>query len=483
MARKKSVEELMLEAELSSPAGDSAEAKPKSKRNAEVSLGDIEQAERAARAEAGAAGEVEAEAVGNPGKGKARSSRIGSWAKRRRKRIAIGVAGVAVVAIAGVVIAHVAFWNSTDVWDGTSDTTWYSEGMTSMTITTAEQLAGMRDLCNEGTDLAGIRFRLGRNIDLYEIPTKPIADGRNEQGNTNDFRGSFDGTGHTISGLNIEEKTWDHAGLFGSVGDGDIENLTVEGKVTGQVRVGGIVGEMSGGSLKNCTNRCKVSSLKTATSYYPVQADVGGVCGIWLGISNDSDKAELANLVNEGEVSARACSAGGVIGSLANSTGMTVTVRDLENDASVTVYCESDERSEAVGGVIGSVGALGTDLMTNLVNNGEVSCSTVLSVGGVLGALMAPQREQKEEPKGEYTEGVELKSLSNSARVAANVKDERAHVGGIVGYLDDPDVMFDNCENTGELAATNDNADDICTTDGAEVWDEWEDTHPQSYFA
>ncbi|MBO4352323.1 MAG: hypothetical protein J5818_02390 [Eggerthellaceae bacterium] len=456
MARKKSAEELMLEAELQAAEGNVRPAPRAASVHEDVSLPDVE---------------------------KAATSRKPRLRERiKPKVVAIILGTIVVVLVIAFAVSRVMFANSTDVWDGTADTTWYSEGMKSMNITTAEQLAGMRKLCNDGVTLEGISFRLARNLDLYDIPTKPIGDGFNDQGKVREFCGSFDGCGHTISGINIEEDMWDHAGLFGCVSDGDIKNLTVEGRVVGQVRVGGVVGEMSGGSLVNLTNRCKVSSIKTATSYYPVSADVGGVCGIWLGIGHDGvSKADLSNLVNEGEVSARACSAGGVIGTLANSNGFTVSVSDLRNEGSVTVYCESDDRDEAVGGVIGVIGALGTDLVSKLENNGEVSCSTVLSVGGVIGALMAPQREKSQGSAGGHTEGIELKGLKNTARVAANANDERAHVGGIVGYLDDAEVVFDNCTNEGELAATNGNASELYATNGEEVWDEWEDTHPRQW--
>ena len=403
-------------------------------------------------------------------------------ARFKPKHAAIVAGAIVVVVLAVFGVSRAMFAHSTDSWDGTADTTWYSEGMRTMNITTAEQLAGMRKLCNSGVTLDGISFRLARDLDLCEIPTKPIGDGFNDQGKTREFCGSFDGCGHTISGINVEEDRWDHAGLFGCADGGDIRNLTVEGRVVGQVRVGGVVGEMDGGSLVNLTNRCKVSSIKTATSYYPVSADVGGVCGAWLGVSRaDRTRADLSSLVNEGEVSARACSAGGVLGTLANSNGFTATVSDLRNEGAVTVYCESDDRDEAVGGVIGVVGSNGTDLVSKLENYGEVSCSSVLSVGGVIGALMAPQREAKGQQTAEFSEDMELKSLKNTARVAANAQDERAHVGGIVGYLDDPDVAFDDCANEGELAATNGNTSELFSADGEEVWDEWEDSHPEAW--
>ena len=77
----------------------------------------------------------------------------------RPKVIGIAVCVAAVIALGAAIGARAAFSNSTDVWDGTSDISWYKEGMTSMAITTAEQLAGMRELANdEGIDMKGIRF-------------------------------------------------------------------------------------------------------------------------------------------------------------------------------------------------------------------------------------------------------------------------------------------------------------------------------------
>ena len=129
------------------------------------------------------------------------------------------------------------------------------------------QLAGMRELANDGNRLEGIEFTLERNLDLYDIPTKPIGDGTQDSGTYMEFWGSFDGAGHTIRGINVEEDTWDHAGLFGVFRGDYLKNLTVEGKVTGQVRVGGIAAQLEGTSIENCVNRCEVTSLKAATSY------------------------------------------------------------------------------------------------------------------------------------------------------------------------------------------------------------------------
>ncbi|MGI6033269.1 MAG: hypothetical protein ACOX69_07610 [Coriobacteriales bacterium] len=472
MARKKSAEELAIEAELA--AAKEAQSTPRKDTRLSSASGDAAEVvpERGDKAEDLLAAEEKASAVSKKKHAKPHIDPDGkfSWLLTKKGKVLLAVAIVAVLVIVVAVVLLVR-WNSTDTWDGTEDTSWYQDGKSSYTFTTAEQLAGLRKLCEEGNTFEGVSISLGNNIDMYDSPFKPIGSGVNDQGNVLCFSGNFDGTGHTIKGLNIEEDTYDDAGLFGACDGGIIENLTVEGKVTGQVRVGGVIGEASGTVVRNCTNRCKVSSLKTATSYYPVSADVGGVVGAWLAIFDEGvESAEISNLTNEGEVSARACSVGGVVGSLINTDGFTLTARDFSNSGTVTVYCESDERDEAVGGVVGQLNALGTTTVENFENTGNVSCSSVLSVGGVFGAFM-PQADH-----------VKVSSCSNSGRISANSKDERAHIGGIAGYLDDDSVNFDNCSNSGELVATNNNTDDLFGTGEREVWDEWEDAHPDDMY-
>ena len=51
-----------------------------------------------------------------------------------------------------------------DVWDGNVDTSWYSSNKNTFTITTAEQLAGLAQLVNNGNNFAGKTINLGDDI-------------------------------------------------------------------------------------------------------------------------------------------------------------------------------------------------------------------------------------------------------------------------------------------------------------------------------
>ena len=52
------------------------------------------------------------------------------------------------------------------VWDGSVDTSWYVDGQTEFTLTTAAQLAGLSKIVNDGNSLDGVTIKLGADIDL-----------------------------------------------------------------------------------------------------------------------------------------------------------------------------------------------------------------------------------------------------------------------------------------------------------------------------
>ena len=95
---------------------------------------------------------------------------------------------------------------------------------------------------------------------------------------TKAYSGTFDGQGHTISGLWHWWST-DYIGLFGN-NEGTIKNLgVVDSYLSGHENVGGVCG-MNSGSLTNCYNTGNVQGKK----------NVGGVCG-----RNDGNHPNFTN--------------------------------------------------------------------------------------------------------------------------------------------------------------------------------------------
>ena len=166
------------------------------------------------------------------------------------------------------------------------------EGNGSYTVTSADGLMHVADLVNGGkTD---INITLDKNIDLTGKGWTPIGTSFD-----NSYKGTFDGGGHTITGLTVTTNDQfvglfgylNRAGMvknvvmegiqitsnhmFGCTGGvvgyswGTIENCSVSGSVSGTDCVGGVVGSQKAGSIIGCS-----SSATVKGKHY-----VGGVAG------------------------------------------------------------------------------------------------------------------------------------------------------------------------------------------------------------
>lgn len=148
--------------------------------------------------------------------------------------------------------------NAADVWAGADaedgiDTSWYDANETEFKINTAAQLAGLAALVNfagdDFDDFSGKTIKLTADIELGNRAWTPIGD------DGWIFGGTFDGQGHTIGGLYINNSS-QNQGLFGYVDKSAIvQNLIVTGSVTtSKEYTGGIVGRSprNKGTVRNC---------------------------------------------------------------------------------------------------------------------------------------------------------------------------------------------------------------------------------------
>lgn len=163
----------------------------------------------------------------------------------------------------------------------------------SYTVTSADGLMNIAKLVNRGK--SDINITLDTDIDLTGKDWTPIGTDYD-----NSYKGTFDGGGHTITGLTFTTND-EYAGLFGwlnragtvknvvmegvqitsnqiyggSIGGvvgyswGTIENCSVSGSVSGTVYVGGVVGAQIDGSITGCSSSATVKGT----------VDVGGVAG------------------------------------------------------------------------------------------------------------------------------------------------------------------------------------------------------------
>jgi len=243
-------------------------------------------------------------------------------------------------------------------------------------ISTADQLKLFRDIVNGTGDQAqnrGAYAVLTANIDLKNEEWTPIGIGNGTENNgaTIDFpySGTFDGNGHTISGLNVNYRN-KNGGLFCYVMNATIKNLTVAGSVTHSsgdgVAYGGIVGCADSSTIENCTNRCTVTG-----NWY-----AGGIVG-W---STDSDIIGCANF---GNISSPSFSGGicGKIGGENDAAGIDATIRDCYNVGMVS--------GNYAGGITGQSDSEDIDiLIANCYNVGSLHGST--NTGEIIGDLSGP---------------------------------------------------------------------------------------------
>ena len=164
-----------------------------------------------------------------------------------------------------------------------------------VTISTAEGLFYFAKKVNAGNNFAGKTVTLANNIDLNNEKWTPIGSFNDA---TTQFKGTFDGQNHAVTGLKVEESRKNGVGFFGKVYTGTIKNLTVEGSVSASNcnYVGGIVGH-GYATITNCTFKGSVGSKNTM--------QVGGIAG--SGGFTVTDCSVYADVTAE-------CWAGGIVG-------------------------------------------------------------------------------------------------------------------------------------------------------------------------
>ena len=197
------------------------------------------------------------------------------------------------------------------------------------------------------------------------------------------YTGTFDGQGHTISGLYFNNPHSSYVGLFGCIGaNGKISNVGVLDSYFQFSALGGGVCGVNYGTVRDCRNTGSVRGF----------GSIGGVCGF------NEEGGIIENSFNEGTVSGTGDNVQQVGGVCGYNNG---TIKSCYNTASVS-------GQNSVGGVCG-LNSRG--IITNCFNEGTVSGQTF--VGGVCGNGC----------------GVTTTNCFNEGTVSG-----QSYVGGVCGY-------------------------------------------------
>lgn len=268
------------------------------------------------------------------------------------------------------------------------------------------------------------------------------------------YAGTFDGNGHTVNGVYVNDENIGYAGFFGPIGDinannkysGHVKNLTVGEnslilgyKCGGSGSTGGISAmAMSIDTLANCINRATVVGKSSYVSFNSSASSVGMVGGI---VGCMAGKAE--NCENYGTVVSDNY-AGGIAGNLTGGRTNTyaqayVSLENCRNYGEVygnEAFVSATETSGHAGGIVGNSGGgdtFGCDggIIAGCVNFGKVRAS------GAAGIVYQAR------------EGTRIQFCANRSEVAATMV-----AVGLVGHIDWGGCTLESSYTAGNVTLT-----------------------------
>ena len=283
-------------------------------------------------------------------------------------------------------------------WIELADTTWYNENDATFTIDTAEELAGLAKLVNEGNDFSKKTIKLGANIDLDGKEWTPIGT------SSSPFGGTLDGGNNTISNFTVIGTGY--LGLFGKTNGATVKDLTLSDvSVTGTSdRVGTLAGQTVGTTLSNVTIS---GAIVTSTVFSYGNAYAGGLTGEGYtgkiencvvddltlitngafvgGISGQGYAAINNCIVKNSSISTEYWKIGGIIGQL-NEGKFT-----FEGNQVLDTTIASTSASGSVGGIIGFSNYGSKTLTDNIVKG--VTLSSPTGAGGLIGSVSSQNND------------------------------------------------------------------------------------------
>ena len=334
-------------------------------------------------------------------------------------------------------------------------------------VTSTDDIEAISQACEGGESFAGTWFRMGADIDFSSVS----ATGYQPIGSTaTPFEGVFDGSSRTISNFKADGKGFYSTGLFGAIGaNGTVENITFDkafvtasgynmgiaaATSAGTIRGitvnssgvdcngelgGGIVGEVTGGSVSNCSF---TGSITTVGSGAGIAAEAMNAaisdCHVRANITIDGAQSSYSNKEGAGI-------AGTILRTSITRCSMTGTLTDALGYSHL-------------GGIAGYAGQ---STITECFNIAPLSAKRA-----VQGSMQSPK--DGETYTGGivgYTSGTDITDCYNSGLI---LKSDRSDcVGGIAGYLavgysfssDRPAEMINishitNCYNSGQIIST-----------------------------
>ena len=317
---------------------------------------------------------------------------------------------------------------------------------------------------------------INRNVltvdgDLNDLPYPPA----NEWIPINNFSGTFDGDGHTISGL-YYSGSGNYVGLFGYVGSGGVvKNVKVADSYIGvtttsenALYIGGISGHNEG-HLEGCTFTGTLTAENNTTNN--VYSYAGGISGSNIGT--------IERCINYGKITGDGYNpiVGGICGGDYN-TEVRGTIKNCENNGAVTsITIGGDGNTCVAGGILGD----GLSQIEGCHNRGSVLGANY--AGGIVGrsrgetitdctnsAEVMAYYQYAGGICGNALDTVSISECINSGSIKINDTSAKGFtgLGGICGGGSKPSMQISivNCYNSGDLIGSQESPDDIMNIGG-----------------
>lgn len=303
------------------------------------------------------------------------------------------------------------------------------KGKQEVQISTAQGLIALKD--NLGTDYDQTSYKLMADIDLGGESWTPIGKGANDA-----FYSNFDGNGHTISGVRIDNQavaarqgSMVTTGFFGFTVNSKITNLTIDIDYDfvfdNQIMyAGGLVGYAFGDTeIDNVTvNGSLIAKLATN----PAKEEVSDDSKIYIGgiVGSSTGNIIMDNLTNNAEITVSRNKGSGTFGD------------EIELNRAHTAYA---------GGIAGYIRTVdlsirqngdspkGDNIAQNLTNNGDITIfADRLNAGGIIGSL--------------YNSSIAKDLLVSNQSAMLFDASLRVNAGGVIGYADSAAISDIVCD-------------------------------------
>ncbi|MDL2222185.1 InlB B-repeat-containing protein [Parabacteroides sp. OttesenSCG-928-N08] len=344
--------------------------------------------------------------------------------------------------VATVAVATMNGQTTSGYWTDYADESWSGNTMQpqQLIVYNAADLARVAMLVNTDEDsFEGKTIKLAADIDLSAHYWVPIG------ANGYQFKGSFDGQGHTISGLKIggdDSDTYEDSGLFGwvEVPDGyhnSIRRVTMSADNGAKIHTKGFSNLYVGGLL-GYVGTTEASSMKIIDCHNEIPIETIDACRTLA----------LGGLIGEaqGDIQTKGCSNSGNIlgaaqiaqtGGLVGFTGTKNQITDCVNSGAISVIAAFALTGGLVGGNIGEI------VISNSLNKGSLRDvrGLINYLGGIIGISTGNLH------------------LTNCYAVTDIITDGFVLCGGIAGYVgteEADDIAITNCFAAGSIECEED---------------------------